>query len=242
MKGTISANQLTLLTHVLSVCKEIGMDSAIIHGGRIMASAADQSSVIVHQFDEALITNPPGLDPRLGVTRIPIFASRLALIEGRSADVSLTLSDKKPYYTVLNATTPTHTVEFRFADPDFLDGKVPKGIKGAATHTLTLTQSQIKQLVEVSRSFQPERIWTYITPTGARFEMTDIAAGDRASVQLTDKEEVTTTIAFMYDAGTLLRLLNQKNGDVAISIFNNGLLRVMYKDISVYVLRKETSR
>lgn len=233
-----SDNQLARLIEVLTVCRDFDMKSVILSPTKLCAAREDMSSIIVQEFAEPLFAGAEGY--RIAITRVPVFLQRLQLVLGNNPVITLDPKDDKQYYIKMGVATDTHNFDFRFGDPIFLKENVPSGIKRNPIHELTITDAQVKQIIDASKAFAPEHVWLHVMPTGTSVQMIDTTTGDRLSIQLSKKEDIKSSIQLKYATPVIIKLLNQKVPVVHATMHANGLLQVGYKGVDVYALRRES--
>jgi hypothetical protein len=237
----VSQQQLEALLGALTVCKDLDMKNAILTPNKLCAIRDDTSALIIHEFATPLFDFDVDhqAEYRIAVSRLPVLVQRLELVIKNSPIATLDPHKDKPYYMKIGLKAGKTSLDFRFGDPAFLKGVVPTGIKLDPVHSMVFSEQQIKQIVDAARAFSPEHIWINTMPTGTEISMIDTITGDALSIQLTDKEDVTSATKLKYGTQVFLKLLNQKGQDVPLTMHRNGAIAVSYRGLTSYALRRE---
>lgn len=215
---------------ILQRVAELGLTAVVIDGKTISGLDPNKTvAVFTNNYEQSLTDYP------MAITRVKQLDDRIKLVAGNQPTATLSTIDD--YHSTLEMTTDVHSVQFRFANPTMVE--YPKSIKGKDAVTFTLDQTQTQQIIAGAAAFKPEVFRLIAKEKTVEVEMLD-ATNDKLLIKLPVVTSASEQITYQYTADSMLRIFSQKGvKSIQCTIMEpNGLLRVNYKGLPVYVRRR----
>lgn len=229
---------LSFIKNTVKTAQLVGIENVIIETNKIRA--IDEAKTVV-LFQESNVPELPF--PALGLTRIGIFSSRLALVENQdNFSVTVNLNDAETQVISLAMKGGSTKVDYRCANIAAI--QAPKQVHDTLKYRVQLNPEAVMLLQKAQAAMPQQGTIEVVTilsnKDGVFFELADVTS-DVFSVMVANKADILiageteSKFVYRYPLKTILALFKQEP-EGTFSVGQKGILNIIVNDINVFVL------
>lgn len=231
---------ISFLKRVIDAANLVGIESVLIERERIRAMEKGKNESVVIILD----TNVPQLPfDAVGLTRLDVFANRLAVaesLENMSVDAVVDDSGQGSIVKSIAMTAKGFKVEYRCANPKAVK-KAPKELNDVFKHRIKFGEDAVSMMTKGRSAMGADIVTLASNSNGVSFEFVDVNNDVFSFVFADDVESLTedddTSFVFRFPADMLLSML-KKNETGYFEVSQNGLLQCEVYGVNVIVMQK----
>jgi len=229
----LTNNLITFIENVAKTGLSVNIDNVIIESDMIRA-IDDERKVVLFQN-----TGVPEMPfSAIGLTRIPIFLSRLEIAKSQdNFTVDVTVDEDDDYARAFTMKCTGTKIEYRCANPTNI--QAPRQINDTLVYRIQMNAEAVSLLQKGQGAMGSETVSIIGCENGVSFELTDINSDVfkhdiTSDVQLLDAD-VSETFSHRYPLKTLLALFKQ-NPDGSFDVGEKGILNINVNGLDIYLL------
>ena len=233
-----SKSHIDYIKKAAKVAKLVGIEALAIE--KTVVRGMDESKSVVICTTE----NIPDIEfDGIGIGRLDVILSRLALIEERttfSSEADTNIRNNETQVSQLTFKAKNIKVDYRCADTRVI--KAPKAIKDPMTFTFRLNQDIVDTLIKAQSAMGVDDVTLISNEEGMSIELIDATNNDVFSYNfgvqalMIDNQQEIKEFVFRYPVKILTGLFKQ-DALQTIEIGEKGTMKCVVLGISVYVLR-----